>query len=65
MKILIILILSLFGIIGCQNNSNIKQENERIFLEKYTILEIDSCEYVAIEFPGKLGLAHKGNCKNH
>jgi len=67
MKIkLIILVLVLFFLAGC-NDSNEDKKNIAIVEPDgaiVTIVNIDGCEYIKYQTYGSYGYAHKGNCTN-
>lgn len=65
---------------GCGDPNRIEQptvpENKEAFTiaweergfiqsETFTVVLIDSCEYLAAVYDRSMTLTHKGNCKNH
>lgn len=74
MKNLLILIIAIFALCGCVENSQVnipKQECKKVtsnFGKTYNVIEIDSCEYLVKHSNTYYGhdvisITHKGNCK--
>lgn len=56
----------LFSFIFCSCNIKSEKEFADAKEREYTIINIDSCEYIFMSempFEGTMTLAHKGNCK--
>ena len=56
-KKLILLSLTALVMVGCGTDENVKYKVS----DAYTIVEIDSCEYV--RYNPSYGFQHKGNCR--
>ena len=56
------LVLALVMCVGCESETQRSKE----ILDKYQVIEIDSCEYILSKSPNAdygWVMAHKGNCK--
>ena len=63
----VILLICVLAFLGCET-PNIEKKTTDVIIDetgrKVEIMMFDGCEYVYVEIYRKLGLAHKGNCKN-
>jgi hypothetical protein len=66
-SLMIMLIVGIVGLTGCQDKEVSKQSSFKLGDSNYKIeiVTIDSCEYIFGPWGSGAVLTHKGNCKNH
>jgi len=64
--ILSFILILIAGLSSCAE-PNLKEEQTDYIIDelgnRFTIIEVDSCEYIYYRGDSRMGIAHKGNCK--
>lgn len=63
MKKIIVILLMVIGLSSCDKEKRNRHQESHIQNE-YSVILIDSCEYIFIMDGYRLGITHKGNCSN-